>query len=91
MPLSKFEMPEEGDEHDGSEEHGFIQNHSVNHFLSRKVPHISSGRVVTAFKVVFTMIERCLPVLGFASLISGGVVYGGLYVSRLIETQPRLC
>jgi hypothetical protein len=82
VPLHKLEMPEEGD---GSEEQGFIQNNSVNRFLSRRVPRISSGRAVTAFKVVFTSIERCMPILGFASLLSGGVVYGGLYVSGNLE------
>jgi hypothetical protein len=92
VPLHKLEMPEEGDEDDGSEEQGFIRNNSVNRFLSRRVPRISSGRAVTAFKVVFTLIERCMPILGFASLISGGVVYGGLYVSRnvgLHKNEPR--
>jgi hypothetical protein len=72
VPLQKLEMPEEGEEDDGSEEQGFIQNNRVNRFFSRRV----------TFKVVLTLIERCMPVLGFASLVSGGVVYGGLYVSE---------
>jgi hypothetical protein len=91
VPLHKFEMPEEGDEENESEEQGFIQNSPVNRFLSRSIPRVSSGRAVTAFKVVFTLIERCMPVLGFASLISGGVVYGGLYVSKGIRTQHGPC
>jgi hypothetical protein len=87
VPLHKLELPEEGDEDDGFEEQGFIKKNSVNRFLSRsrRVPRISSGRAVTAFKVVFILIERCMPILGFASLISGGVVYGGLYVSEKVE------
>ncbi|KAH0283699.1 hypothetical protein KCU62_g8820, partial [Aureobasidium sp. EXF-3399] len=85
VPLHKFEIPEEGDDQDvGFEERGFIQTTSVDRFFSRKMPRISSGRALTAFKVVFTLIERCMPVLGFVSLVSGGVVYGGLYRERLI-------
>lgn len=82
VPLHKQENPEDADEEEGSEEQGFIQNNPVDRFLSRKIPRISSGRALTAFKVVFTLIERCIPVLGFVSLLSGGVVFGGLYVSN---------
>lgn len=82
VPLHKSELPEEGDENIESEEQGCIQNNSVDRFVSRKIFRLSSGRALTAFKVVFTLIERCMPVLGFVSLISGGVVYGGLYVSK---------
>jgi hypothetical protein len=91
VPPHKFEMPEEGDEENESEEQGFIQNSLVNRFLSRRIPRVSSNRAVTAFKVVFTLIERCMPVLGFASLISGGVVYGGLYVSKVIRIREEPC
>ncbi|KAI4760621.1 hypothetical protein E4T52_07468 [Aureobasidium sp. EXF-3400] len=83
--LPKFEMPEGGDEEiDSSEEQGFIHEHSVDRFFSRRIPRSSSGRALTAFKIVFTLLERCMPVLSFASLVSGGVVYGGLYRERLI-------
>lgn len=81
VPLHKQESPEYADEEEGSEEQGFIQNNPVDRFLSRKIPRISAGRAFTAFKVVFTLIERCMPVLGFVNLLSGGVVFGGLYVS----------
>lgn len=85
-PLHKFEIPEEGDDEDvGFDEQGAIGNGLIDRFFSRKVPRISSGRALTAFKVVFTLIERCMPVLGFVSLISGGVVYGGLYVSKDVD------
>lgn len=80
----KFEASDEehGDEEDvQSEEQGFIQNNPVDRFLSRKVPRISSKRALTTFKVVFTLIERCMPVLGFVSILSGGAVFGGIYVS----------
>lgn len=87
VPLHKFELPEEGDENVGFEEQGCIQNNSIDCFLSRKMPRISSGGALTAFKVVFTLIERCMPILGFVSLISGGVVYGGLYVSKDIACR----
>lgn len=91
-PLPKFEMLGEGDEEDvGSEEQGFIQKRSVDHFISRKIPGIASGRAITAFKIVFTLLERCMPVLGFASLVSGGVVYGGLYVSEDVDKRTGLC
>lgn len=78
----KFDLPEEGDEDIGFEEQGHIQNNSIDRFFSREIFRFSSGRALTTFKVVFTLIERCMPVLGFVSLISGGVVYGGLYVSK---------
>ncbi|CAD0037904.1 unnamed protein product [Aureobasidium pullulans] len=82
VPQHKFEAPDEehGDDEDlECEEQGFIQNNPVDRFLLRKVPRISSGRAFTAFKVMFTLIERCMPVLGFVSLLSGGVVFGGIY------------
>ncbi|KAG9948537.1 hypothetical protein KCU85_g4916, partial [Aureobasidium melanogenum] len=84
IPAHKLASPEDFEEEDGSEEQAFIQSNSVDRFLSRKVPRISSGRALTAFKVIFTLIERCMPVLGFVSLLSGGVVFGGLYRQRLI-------
>ncbi|TIA30926.1 hypothetical protein D6C78_09262 [Aureobasidium pullulans] len=87
VPQHKFEAPDEehGDDEDlECEEQGFIQNNPVDRFLLRKVPRISSGRAFTAFKVVFTLIERCMPILGFVSLLSGGVVFGGIYRDRLI-------
>jgi hypothetical protein len=91
-PLPKFEIPGEGDEEDvGSEEQGFIQKNSVDCFSSRRVPRILSGLALTAFKIIFTLLERCMPVLGFASLISGGVVYGGLYVSEDIGKRTGPC
>jgi hypothetical protein len=85
VPLHKFEIPEEGDEEDvGFEEQGLMQKNSVDGFFSRKVLRISSGGALIAFKAVFTLVERCMPVLGFVSLVSGGVVYGGLYVSKYV-------
>ncbi|KAI5272241.1 hypothetical protein E4T47_04424 [Aureobasidium subglaciale] len=84
VPLHKFETPEDGDEDLVSEEQGFIHNNPVDRFLSRKVPRISSVRALTAFRFVSTLIERCMPVLGFVTLVSGGVVFGGIYRDRLI-------
>ncbi|KAI5198492.1 hypothetical protein AUEXF2481DRAFT_44233 [Aureobasidium subglaciale EXF-2481] len=84
VPLHKFETPEDGDGDLVSEEQGFIQKNPVDRFLSRRVPRISSVRALTAFRVVSTLIERCMPVLGSVSLISGGVVFGGIYRDRLI-------
>ncbi|KAI4716928.1 hypothetical protein E4T48_06898 [Aureobasidium sp. EXF-10727] len=84
VPLHKLESPGDVDEEGASEDQGFIQNNPVDRFLSCRIPRISSGRALTAFRVIFTLIERCMPVLGFVSLISGGVVFGGLYRERLI-------
>ncbi|KAI5204809.1 hypothetical protein E4T39_03445 [Aureobasidium subglaciale] len=85
ISLHKFEDPGDDEEENvGSEEQGFIQRNKVDRFLSRKIPRISFGRALTAFRTVHTLIERCMPVLGFVGLISGGVVSGGLYRDRLI-------
>ncbi|CAD0106620.1 unnamed protein product [Aureobasidium uvarum] len=84
VPLHKLEPLEDVDEEGASEEQAFIQNNPVDRLLLRRVPRVSSGRALTAFKFIFTLIERCMPVLGFVSLISGGVVFSGLYRERLV-------
>lgn len=88
IPHHKLETSDEeqGDDEDVQrEDQGFLQNSSVDRFLSRKIPKISSGHALMAFKIVFTLIERTLPILGFVLIISGGVVYGGLFVSRQLQ------
>lgn len=82
-PQHKFEEP--GDEDDiQAEDQGFLQKSPVDRLFSHKIPRISPGRLLTAFKVVFTLIERCMPVLGFVGILSGGVVFGGIYRERMI-------
>lgn len=64
-----------------SEDRGFLRNASVDRFLSRKLPRFTSKRASLAIKVPYIFIERFIVILAFLALTTGGVVYGGLFVS----------
>lgn len=82
----KPEAPEEDhDEELGAvESHGLLVNNSVNRFISSNIHRFATptaSRVVCGTQVV---LEKFLLLLGFATIVSGFVVYGGIFRGKEI-------
>lgn len=54
----------------------------VDTFLSARIPNLLSAKVLRLTEVVYDMIDRIILVLGFIALVTGGVTYAGIFVSR---------
>lgn len=54
----------------------------LNGFLSSCVPRPTNGRVTDVAEVVYEVIDRVILILGFVALVTGGVTYSGIFVSR---------
>lgn len=74
---------------DDAEKHGFLRNASVNRFFSRNVARFAAGRSLKAIRLVSIVIERTILIQGFAAIMSGTVVYGGIGVSALQKLTLR--
>ena len=59
----------------------FFKNNAVDRFLRKRVPSLLSGRILKVLRVVHIMIERTILPFGFVAMVTGGVVYGGIFVS----------
>ncbi|KAI7158182.1 hypothetical protein KC349_g5046 [Hortaea werneckii] len=86
QPQSPLEDPEHFEEDDGedSEKHGFLGNNKVDRFMSRHMPRLSSTRAAGIVRFSQIFLEKILMLLGFATLASGFLVYGGLSRDRQI-------
>lgn len=58
----------------------FFKNSFVDKFLTKRVPGLFSGRILKGLRVLHTIIERTILLLGFIAIASGGVTYGGIFV-----------
>jgi hypothetical protein len=61
----------------------------VDSFLSARVPNLLSAKILRVVKVVYDMIDKTILVLGFIALVSGGVTYAGIFVSRNLVMSLR--
>ncbi|GAB7337352.1 hypothetical protein MBLNU457_g2702t3 [Dothideomycetes sp. NU457] len=82
-PESPFEPSDEHhdqDEHDdNAETHGFISNSRVDRFLSSRIPRLSAGRTLTAIKIIYVVLERFQPILGFLAICTGFITWWGIF------------
>ncbi|KAK5133020.1 hypothetical protein LTR08_008225 [Meristemomyces frigidus] len=85
--LQKVEEPQSpehdvghGDEEedDESERRGFLGNHKADRFISRHVRCFKAPGISTVIRVLQIFLEKLLLLLGFAAILSGFVVYGGI-------------
>lgn len=74
-----FEKPEDP-AHEPAEPRGWLHNTFFGRFMASRVPGLVSNRVLRAFNVVYMIIDRIILLLGFATIATGGVTYGGIMV-----------
>ena len=86
--MSRYAKPEaepEDEDDDGSDHaprlRGFLRNTFMDKYLAQRIPSILSHRLRKALEAVYEGIDRTVLVLGFIALLTGGVTYGGLFVS----------
>ncbi|PGH26619.1 hypothetical protein AJ80_01748 [Polytolypa hystricis UAMH7299] len=56
-----------------------FRNKFLDSFLSSRIPGMFSNRILGAMNVVYVIIERTILILGFIAIVTGGVVYGGIF------------
>ncbi|EME40317.1 hypothetical protein DOTSEDRAFT_74951 [Dothistroma septosporum NZE10] len=78
------EDDEDEDESEDPEKAGFLGNNRVDRFIAKNVRRMSTQRAskIVRFLQIFT--EKILLVLGFAAILSGFIVSGGLFRDRQI-------
>ena len=81
-PLQDEELGEDDGEH--FEEHSFLGNNKVDRMVSRSIQRFSSTRIHGAVRFVQLVLEKVLLLLGFATIASGFLVYGGLSRDRKV-------
>ena len=55
----------------------------LDRFFSKRIPGLVPRRLMGAMGVVYTTVERFILILGFIALVTGGVVYSGIFVRAL--------
>lgn len=60
----------------------FFHSTSMHKFLKRRIPGLFSQRASQLFEIVYDGIDRIILVLGFIALVTGGVTYAGIFVSK---------
>lgn len=58
-----------------------IQNARLDKFLTKHIRKHAIGTPLLILRIIYSIFERTLLLLGFAALLSGLVTYGGLFVS----------
>lgn len=58
----------------------FFRNGLCDRFLSKRASGLPQ-RVLSVMDVIYVIIERTILILGFIALVTGGVTYGGIFVS----------
>lgn len=71
--------PEPEDSED--EEQGLLGNNAVDRFLSRKLGLVASSHVMQFAGMIYVLVDRTTLPLGFITLATGFVTYGGFFVS----------
>ena len=63
------------------EKQGLLGNNAVDRYLSRKLRPTSSNRVMRFAGIAYNLVDRTILPLGFITLATGLVTYGGFFVS----------
>ena len=72
------------------EKHGSLGNNKVQRVASR-IAAMMSQRTTRAMNVAYNAIDCVSLLLGFAAMVSGAVVYGGVFVSIGQSFHPKHC
>ena len=65
-----------------SSSHSRFRIKALDNFLSRRAPDIFSRRVTKIAEIGYEVVDRTILILGFSTILSGGVVFFGWFVSR---------
>lgn len=63
---------------DFEEKRGVLRNNRVDRLMARFVPHMAAGRSLKVMRLVYTLIERTILLLGFVLLMMGTITMGGI-------------
>lgn len=74
--LNNFEEDEQ------EEKQGLMHGTKVDKFLANKLPGMLSARVLGLLRFFYNAVDRLILILGFVALTTGGVTYGGFFVSH---------
>ena len=72
---------------DSDEKHGLLKSRVVDGVLPRNWSWMPSIRITRIIKFLYNAVDRLILILGFATLATGIVVYGGIFV-RSHSTDP---
>jgi hypothetical protein len=65
-----------------AEKHGFLRNTQVDHFLSKNIPRIAFGKTLAINRILYTIIERTVIIMGWVVFATGIITFSGIFVSR---------
>ncbi len=78
LPDARREHEEEDDQ---EEKQGLMNGTKVDKFLSSKIPGMLLSRVLKVLRFFYNAVDCIILILGFVALTTGGVTYGGFFVS----------
>ena len=88
LPQVRGDFEEEAEP---EEKHGLIGGSSVDKFMLSRIPGMFSSRALKTFQFFYDAVDRLILILGFVALTTGGVTYGGFFVSRLFKVTNSAC
>ncbi len=74
-------------EEEQGEKLGLIHGSKVDKYLAEKIPRIVSSKFLRVFRLFYSTVDRLILLLGFVTLTSGIVTYGGFFVSVYCESS----
>jgi hypothetical protein len=79
-----FTKPEDEEDLDESTplSRGWLRSSFLDRFFLSRVPGLVSSRVLRVLRIVYNVIDRIILPFGFIALTTGGITYGGIFVSR---------
>lgn len=69
---------------------GWIKSTVLDRFLANRVPNFVSDRLLKILGVTYIVIDRIILPFGFVALVTGGVVYGGIFVRMSRTTSAAI-
>jgi hypothetical protein len=78
VTLENFEEDEQ------EEKHGLMHGTKVDKFFATKLHGILSTRMLRLLRFVYNAIDRVVLILSFVALTTGGITYGGFFVSTCL-------
>lgn len=80
--LRDYEAARNEDDNDSTEKHGLLSSPKVERFAHR-ISALVSRRTMRVLNIAHNAVDRSILLLGFITLVTGAVVYGGAFVSPL--------
>ncbi|KAL1997696.1 hypothetical protein VTN02DRAFT_1033 [Thermoascus thermophilus] len=79
-----FEKPEDDVEEKPAPSRGCFHLPVLDQFLANRIPGLVSSRALRILDIVYIVIDRIILPFGFIALVTGGVVYGGIFKGHYI-------